>query len=793
MTKHANRAAALLLPFLVAVPLAAQSYPGATQPALAGFGADVAVAGGDVLVAESRNTLRPGTVYVYRQSDGDWTEAAQLRAPEPEWGDGFGAAMAAAGDVLLVTQSDGDGSRVHVFTRQGDEWRRAGDLADSGLPSEAGFGAALAVAGPYVAVGAPGQDSVGAVHVYRRTRSGWEPAGVLKAEDAQAGDAFGGAIAVDGDRMLIGAPGRAQASGVAYLFRQDPGTGEWSQEAAFEGPANGRRALFGGAVALGADRAYIAAPGVDELSGAVFEMRFEPATAEWVAGAVLRPFDATRRTRFGSAVVAVGNGVYVGAPGAGSAGAIYALSREESGDWLMAEKVMPARIEEGASFGASLAVGRDVAVAGATGVDYGAGAAVVLSRRGPGWSTVATLESEPESLPAVTGGEVRCEAGVVADTYDCGEVDLLAFMPVTELGGKRGARTNDVWGWVDPQTGKEYAIVGRNDGTSFVDISNPSSPRYLGDLPMTEGSIPNVWRDIKVYENHAYVVADGAGQHGMQVFDLTRLRNVTTPVTFDADAHYDGIASAHNVVIDTESGFAFAVGARGGGETCGGGLHMIDIRDPKSPTFAGCFSDPQTGRASTGYSHDAQCVTYQGPDAEYRGREICLGANETALSIADVTDKDSPVAVSRASYPNVGYTHQGWLTEDHRYFYMNDELDEVQGKTSKTRTLIWDVSDLDDPVLVREFMGTQEASDHNLYVRGNLMYQSNYMSGLRILDISDPENPREVAWFDTVPYGDNGAGMGGSWSNYPYFPSGTIIVTSGREGLFIVKKRGPIS
>jgi choice-of-anchor B domain-containing protein len=124
---------------------------------------------------------------------------------------------------------------------------------------------------------------------------------------------------------------------------------------------------------------------------------------------------------------------------------------------------------------------------------------------------------------------------------------------------------------------------------------------------------------------------------------------------------------------------------------------------------------------------------------------------------------------------------------------MDDELDELQGKVSQTRTLIWDVTDLDDPQLVGEFMGATEASDHNLYIRGNIMYQSNYQAGLRIIDISDPVNPREIGYFDTVPYGENTPGFGGSWSNYPYFPSGTIIVTSGREGLFILKKRGPVS
>ncbi len=216
---------------------------------------------------------------------------------------------------------------------------------------------------------------------------------------------------------------------------------------------------------------------------------------------------------------------------------------------------------------------------------------------------------------------------------------------------------------------------------------------------------------------------------------------------------------------------------------------MVNIQDPTNPTFAGCFSDPSTGRASTGYNHDAQCVNYHGPDTDHTGKEVCFGSAETALSIADVTDKANPISLAAASYPNVGYAHQGWVSDDHAYFYMNDELDEIAGTVSRTRTLVWDIADLDDPILANEYMGETEASDHNLYIRDNLMYQSNYVSGLRILDISDPVNPVEVAHFDTLPLGDDVPGFAGTWSNYPYFESGIIVVTSMYEGLFILKRR----
>jgi choice-of-anchor B domain-containing protein len=295
---------------------------------------------------------------------------------------------------------------------------------------------------------------------------------------------------------------------------------------------------------------------------------------------------------------------------------------------------------------------------------------------------------------------------------------------------------------------------------------------------------------MKVYRDHAFIVSDGAGAHGMQVFDLARLRTLAPengqPTLVRQDTTYRDINSAHNIVINEESGYAYSVGSSGGGTTCAGGLHMIDIREPKNPKFAGCFAHTGTGRSGGGYTHDAQCVTYRGPDARYQGREICLGANETAISIADVTDKANPRPLSQASYPRVAYAHQGWFSEDMRYWYLDDEIDEIQG-VERTRTLIWDLSDLENPRLANEHMGVETSSDHNMYVKGNLLYQANYRSGLRILDVSSPESPVEVGFLNTAPFMGTTPGYNGAWSVYPFFQSGSLVVNSIEQGLFIVK------
>ena len=394
------------------------------------------------------------------------------------------------------------------------------------------------------------------------------------------------------------------------------------------------------------------------------------------------------------------------------------------------------------------------------------------------------VEPPVDTAPAIPGGFRACSDGVAGD-FPCSGMDLMSKLTLLEIGLTEGS-VNDVWGWTDPETGTEWALVGHSQGTSFVSLDDPERPVHAGVLPLTGGAAPSIWRDIKVYGNHAFIVADGAGPHGMQVFDLTRLRSVSDPPeTFVPTATYDRIHSAHNIVVNTESGFAYAVGANGGSDTCGGGLHMIDIREPASPEFAGCFADESTGRGGTGYVHDAVCVVYRGPDAEHRGREICFGSNETALSIADVSDKTSPVALASATYPDVAYSHQGWLDEEHEYLYMNDEFDEYD--KGRTRTVIWDIKDLDDPVVAAEFEHSTAVSDHNLYVVGNLMYQSNYAGGLRVVDISDRENPKEVAFFDTEPDAADEPGLWGSWSNYPFFASGVIPVSSMGGGVVFVR------
>jgi choice-of-anchor B domain-containing protein len=412
-------------------------------------------------------------------------------------------------------------------------------------------------------------------------------------------------------------------------------------------------------------------------------------------------------------------------------------------------------------------------------------------------------------VPVTTVSDEPCVNGTAGGTaFACNGVDLLSFVPQSEFGGSAPlgnhplGGVSDLWGWVDPATGDEYVILGKTNGTALFRVTDPTAPVFLGQLPnKSPGQL--VWHDIKVHRNHAFIVSESAG-HGMDVFDLTRLRGVDAPRTWSVDAHYPLAFSVHNIAINEETGYAYIVGGNNGlaaPDHCLSNLHMVDISNPKVPVFAGCSTTDEGGgllglgarlpESPVNYIHDTQCVVYRGPDADHRGRELCFNSSEDFLSVVDVSSKPFVTQLSQTPYPGVAYAHQGWLSADQRYFFLGDELDEEGSQP--TRTLVFDVSDLEKPVLVAEHQGRTNSIDHNMYEKDGLLYQSNYSAGLAVLDVdgvpalaAGERDSLEVAFFDTYPAHDD-AEFVGTWSNYPYFPSGTIAVSGIDEGLFLLK------
>jgi len=405
-----------------------------------------------------------------------------------------------------------------------------------------------------------------------------------------------------------------------------------------------------------------------------------------------------------------------------------------------------------------------------------------------------------EVAPLLDGrAEVPCTAGV-AGPYPCENVDLLGIVPLAELGGVAG---NDSWGWTDPETGNEYAIMGTGRSTAFVDVTDPTTPVVVGSVGQANGEQQGpggiLWRDIKVNDDHAYIVTERGA--GMQVVDLTQLRDIAVPgpqneLEVKAVFTGQGFSSAHNLGINEETDRAYLVGGVRGGVPL-----IVDISDPENPTYLGEFRDPKNS-----YSHDIQCVVYRGPDDDYNGseedaepHELCFSSQEDFVLIFDATDPAQPELINRIPYDSASYTHQGWLTPDQRFFVFNDEVDESSNQVPNTTTYIVELEDLDatytDEDVVRYHHSTRSV-DHNLYIVGDLIFEANYNAGLRVLRYT-PETLRsgeleEVGYFDVDPGLDINQ-YGGAWNVYPFFESGTIIVSTLDEGMFVLRFNDPAS
>lgn len=203
----------------------------------------------------------------------------------------------------------------------------------------------------------------------------------------------------------------------------------------------------------------------------------------------------------------------------------------------------------------------------------------------------------PDTSLSKTNGRVECTANV-ASGYSCENVHLESVIPLNALNPKgEYVEANDVWGWEDPTNGNEYAFIGLETGTSFVDITNPASPDVVGFLPRESGARSSYWGDAKTYKNHIFIVADSSNRSYLQVYDLTQLAKLERGSihSLKPTVVYKEFSNAHNIVINEATGFAYVVGSN----TCWGGLHMVNIANPKAPVKVGCYSNKVCTHVST--------------------------------------------------------------------------------------------------------------------------------------------------------------------------------------------------
>ena len=691
------------------------------------------------------------------------------------------------------------------------------------------FGFSISVDGNSMIVGAPSRagNGVGRAYIYQRKASKeW----VLKKEIVPDSSTwttdFGSKVVIENDLILIGDRYARSEDGMVYALYFNKNLGNWIKINPIWTDQIISHGLFGHDIDIYQNRAIIGS----RDGNIAIEYLFDSSNLNWVSRQVFSPKKLQSKGRFGFSVKISDSKVFIGYPGYDQKGEVQVFDQGNY-QWELKQTIAIDESEEGLFFGASLSINKDQLMIGnfngekvfsyrlsdknsyeqnqimapqnlpgskfgrsismaseqlLIGATYGEIAYMYHKSDADKWQISEVFSSE-KGNQSVTGRFSPCsvgnkdnyygKGGLADQKYPCSGIDLYAFITASDLGGNE---LNDIWGWTDPATGKEIALVGLTNGLSFVDVSDPLNSKVLGILPTQTRT--SVWRDVKVYKDHAFIVADNASNHGVQIFDLTQLRGIASFTTFQTTAHYDQLGSAHNIAINEETGFAYVVGSYG----CG--AHIINIQDPINPKYAGCLTDADTGRGNDGYVHDGQFIVYKGPDTDYYGKEIALTSNETALSIADVTDKSNLKLITnyKTNYSGSRYIHQGWITDDHKYFYVNDELNERNGIDTYQTTFVFDITDLDNPKIANYYNSGLRTIDHNIYIVDTLMYQSNYSSGLRVLSIADPINPKEVAYFDTYPSG-NRVSFVGSWSNYPYFASKTIVVSSIEEGLFVLK------
>ena len=337
-------------------------------------------------------------------------------------------------------------------------------------------------------------------------------------------------------------------------------------------------------------------------------------------------------------------------------------------------------------------------------------------------------------------------------------VTLLGNFHNPSLPSSGGTRYNDVWGWTDC-TGNEYAILGSARYVHFFDLQNPASPQQVDFFT---GGATTAWRDMKTFRDRAYSVCDNCSE-GLMIFDLSDLPNSVTKTKQTTQF----FSSAHNIFIDEDAGRLYVAGAN----TKSNGVIVLDLNaDPDNPTQIANPTLPG------GYVHDLFVRNNKG---------YCSHGNN-GYWVYNFANPSNPVLLGTLTdYPQSGYNHSSWLSDNNQYAVMADE-------TFNKGLKMLDVSDLTDISVIDVFRSALEAPadtasiPHNAFIRDNYIFVSYYHDGMQVFDMSNPHNVQQVAWYDTYPVNTNYNGFQGCWGVYPFLPSGIILASDMTYGLFIL-------
>lgn len=322
-------------------------------------------------------------------------------------------------------------------------------------------------------------------------------------------------------------------------------------------------------------------------------------------------------------------------------------------------------------------------------------------------------------------------------------------------------RSSDIWGYVD-SNGIEYAIIGTHSHTRILSLEDPANPIERIAIP----GATSIWRDIKSYKDHIYVVAD-VGEDGLLVIDMNNAPADITYSFYKPEIPLNGgtlLDKCHNLYIDTDEGNVYLSGCNSKHRAL-----IFDLdKDPKQP--------PLVGVDSTTYSHDLYVKNGKMYSADlYRGE----------LSINDVSDVSNPKQLASVETSRE-FTHNVWVSDDERYAFTTDEK-------PNAFVDVYDISDLEDIKRVNMYRPKADKDrgtiPHNTHYMDGLIVTSWYTDGVIVMDASEPDNLVEVARYDSWP--GNDGGFHGCWGAYPYLPSGLLLISDIETGLYVLQPKSP--
>jgi len=348
---------------------------------------------------------------------------------------------------------------------------------------------------------------------------------------------------------------------------------------------------------------------------------------------------------------------------------------------------------------------------------------------------------------------VAIAAGSQAIIYQSGDtVETFCDVASFKFGSFGGT---DCWGWTAPDQ-TEYAIMGVYNGIAFV---NTTTMQVVTTIPGPQNNCGSaLWRDMKTYQHYAYAVSECTGTNdGLMVMDLQYLPDSVHFVgAFPISSL--GYRTSHNLSIDTIQGYAYCEGISSADYS----IFVLSLADPTNPTEVGHFG-PSMG------IHDMYAIN----DTVW----VAEGYNPY-WSMWDLSNKSNPQLITRVSVPAPGYVHNIWPTDDHQYVVTTEE-------TSNKTIKVWDISDLQNISLLGQFLAPSNLA-HNAQVKGDTVFMSHYESGVRVVDISDPNTPVEIAAYDT--WGTENAAFNGCWGAYPYTQNGYVYGSNMDGTLFVLEQ-----